>query len=441
MWGARSRLIVDVRTAAERFRSSLFFFPVMFVIVAVALAGVMLWVDGRIDDTDLPAWLRTTESNAQVVLGTVAGATITVSGIAFSLTLVSVQLASSQLSPRVMRHFLRDRFQQSVMGLTVGTFAYCLIVLRATTVAVAGDRPVIPHLAVGAAVVLGVATVIGILAFIDHGARAVQAGRLIGRISDETRAVHAELVRRGVAAVEGDASLPAEPGFTVTAPEDGWVQQVSEDALFASIGDGVVVRLDVHVGSYVTPDGAVATVWPEPADAAATADRVLNAVAIGNERTMQEDVEFGIRQMVDVGLRALSPAVNDPSTAYEAIVHLAGVVGDILCHDLPPRAVRGPGDRRIVRPFELSHEALLGRAFDQLRIAAADQPHVCVALAKALGRIHDRVLVCAPERAHLVRAEARLVLETAAAASPLPRDLTLVRQGAAFAIRGSSPPG
>jgi len=155
----------------ERIRVSLFFVPMVAVVISIVGAGVTIWIDSRLDlqGADLPLGVTSTVASARAVLSTVAGATMTFAAIAFSISLLIIQQASSQFSPRVVHTLFRDPFNKRVMGLVMGTFTYCLVVLRSVrSLGESGGDVVIPNLSVAMAVLPGIATVISIAAFLNH---------------------------------------------------------------------------------------------------------------------------------------------------------------------------------------------------------------------------------------------------------------------------------
>ena len=173
----------------ERLRSSLFFVPMLAVIAAAVLGVASLAVDRHVDTTlaDLPLGFTSTVESARTLLGVIAGATISFAGIAFSVSLLIIQLASSQYSPRVVHTLFRDPFNKRVMALVVGTFTYCVVVLRSVRSALEqGGEPVIPNISVAIAVVLGIATILAIVAFINHSAHAMDVSEILERIRRET---------------------------------------------------------------------------------------------------------------------------------------------------------------------------------------------------------------------------------------------------------------
>ena len=170
----------------EKMKASLFLVPMASVVAAIVFGQLSVYVDSRLDrgSTDLAFGLSSTVDSARAVLTTIAGATITFAGIAFSVSLLIIQLGSSQYSPRVIHTLFRDPFNRRVMGLVVGTFTYCLIVLRSVRSALEeSGSPVIPNLSVTIAVLLGIAAILAIVAFINHSAHTMD----ISEISNGSR--------------------------------------------------------------------------------------------------------------------------------------------------------------------------------------------------------------------------------------------------------------
>jgi uncharacterized membrane protein len=363
----------------------------------------------------------------------VAGATITFAGVAFSVSLLMIQLASSQFSPRVLYGFFRDPFSKRVMGVSIGTFTYCLLVLRAVrTEAEPGGTAVVPTVSVLVAVVLGVIAVLAVIAFINHSAHSMEVGEIIRRI---TEATHEQIVRlcpergkgkKGV--IEGP--LPDEESVTVESAKSGWVQHVDTSSLIELVRPGGIVRMDRGPGEFITTGTPVCTVWL-PAHPDKLAKQARAAVGIGRSRTMQQDIAFGFRQIVDIALRALSPGINDPTTAVEAIVHLGPILRTLMLRDLPPRVRSDADGRRVVRPQDLDHADFVELAFAQIRMAAASMPFVSESIIETLGMLVSEVEEAGLEqRAEPLRKQAELVLEGCARASMFEDDVAHLRRTA-----------
>ncbi|WP_199582731.1 DUF2254 domain-containing protein [Blastococcus sp. TF02-09] len=334
-------------------------------------------------DGTVPGTLAMSSNTATWLLSTVAGAMITTAGVVFSLTVVSLQLASSQFSPRVMRSFVRDRLSQVVIGLLIATFVYCVLTLR--SISADPDAPA-PRVTLTVAVALTVATVLLIVAHLDHLARGLQVGHVVHSIATEGQAVIAEKQRVGLSAEKAPEGSAAEAGATLTvhAPRDGWVTQAPGDRMLAALPPHTTARLETRIGAYIHEGEPLVTVWPAPADAGATTRRLASTVTVADNRTMQYDVDFAIRQLVDIGLRALSSAINDPTTAVEVTLRIGGLLRRLLLSDLPPVATAGPAGRVLLRPWDLSHDDYIAHSFDQLRQTSVTQPHVVTALLRVL---------------------------------------------------------
>jgi uncharacterized membrane protein len=386
MRGRPPALRLALSAGAYRFRESLFLLPLLLVAAGIALALLTAAIDRTLGAGPLPMTLGMSSNAAIWLLSTVAGATITTVGVVFSLTVVSLQLASSQFSPRVMRSFVRDRVSQVVIGMLVSTFVYCVLTLPSIS-GEASDPA--PRVSLTVAVVLTVVTVVLIIAHLDHLARRLQVGHVARDIAAEGDAVIDAMVR--VARTERRAETPdleqapvPRDVLVVEARADGWVSQVDTNGLLAAVPPGTTVRLETRVGAYIHRGEPLVLVWPRPEDAGAVAGRIGGEIVVSDARTMQQDVDFAIRQLVDIGLRALSSAINDPSTAVEVILRLGSLLRRLLLVPVRPRAVEREGGRVLVRPWELDQEEYVAHAFDQLRQAAPSQPQVAAALLRVL---------------------------------------------------------
>jgi uncharacterized membrane protein len=428
-------MLVKVRAGLEAFRSSLFFVPLLFVLIAAAMAQITLAIDSGLDGEDLPDTLRTTVDSARNLLGTLATATITVAGVAFSISLLVVQLASTQYSPRVLQTFYRDGFTKRTIGIVVGVFTYSLLVLRVVRGPINdnGDD-VIPYLSVVVALVLGVVAILAILAFINHSAHTMAADEIIRRIAADTRSqieVMTPDPEEGAAAAMPELPDPPDDAFIVTATRDGWVQQLEPDDLLDAVPEGGTVLLHVRPGSFVPEGLPLCTLWPGPDDEERREEvrrEVWEAIRQGAARTLYQDVEFGIRQLVDVALRALSPSENDPTTAEQVIEHLAAVMKDLLSRDLPPRYHEDDDRRQLFRLADPAHQDHVDVAYDQIRRVAASHPSVIMTLLRSLGpvvRFLDQAGL--PRRAEMLRRKAVEAVRELEQQELLPEDAEAVR--------------
>ncbi|MEO6126152.1 MAG: DUF2254 domain-containing protein [Ilumatobacteraceae bacterium] len=421
---------------AERLRSSLFFVPMITVFFAAALGFVSLAVDRNIDTSlsNFPLGFTSTVESARTLLGVIAGATISFAGIAFSVSLLIIQLASSQFSPRVVHTLFRDPYNKRVMALVVGTFTYCVVVLRSVRSALDPDGdPVIPNLSVAMAVVFGIATILAIVAFINHSAHSMDVSEILERIRREAT----EQIRDEWTPADPSADRRQLPEMTGTAPStvirvdrSGWVQQIDINALLACAPEGATLTVETYAGRYAIEGTRFCSVSPPVSDEEReTIERaVLAAVSIGDTRTMQQDVSYGLRQLVDVGVKALSPGINDPTTAQDAIFHTGAVLSELLRND-PPAAVRTKHSKTIVMAEQPTHDQLIQLAFDETRRAGAGQPTVCEYLLVSIASLIETLEAASlGERTTELRRQARLVTEGCGKTELLDEDVEIVRR-------------
>jgi uncharacterized membrane protein len=219
---ARPPLPMRTAAAAYRFRESLFALPALLVVAGIGAAEAAGAVDRAVGERAVPLTLTMPSTTATWLLSTVAGATITTAGVVFSLTVVSLQLASSQFSPRVMRSFICDRLSQVVIGLLIATFVYCVLILRRVDGDATGPAP---RISLTVAVVLTVVTVLLIVAHLNHLAHGLQVGEVVRRISEEGQHVlRASQQDTGTEQPAAARTAPAGgPVLTVPAPRNGWI--------------------------------------------------------------------------------------------------------------------------------------------------------------------------------------------------------------------------
>ncbi len=430
---------------AERFRASLFLVPLIAVAVAVAIAVavVSLVIDRRIDSgsTQLPLGLTSTVDSARALLSTVAGATITFAAIAFSISVLIIQQASGQYSPRIVHTLFRDPFNKRVMGLVVGTFTYCLIVLRSVRTALERSGvPIIPNVSVAIALVLGVITILAIVAFINHSAHSMDIIEILARVEREVIA----LIRREWS-ISTTGTIASEPirvalqsAYAINFDRSGWIQQIDPNALLRCVPDGATMFVEAYPGRYAIEGTPLCKLSSVTDDIDTIERHVRGAIVTGSTRTMQEDVSFGIRQLADVALKALSPGINDPTTAQDAIFHTVAVLAEALRRDPPPRERRDDKGHRLVIVQQPTHDDLVRLAFDETRRAAAAQPTVCVYLLEALELLKSTLESAGlTARLSVIAEQARLVVAGCDATDILPADRQTVRD--AYAKRFTQP--
>lgn len=409
-----------LRRVSDAVRSNFFVLPAVAVVVAFIGARLAVGVD-------VGSWVGdATVDSARAVLSTVAAATITFASIAFAVSLLIMQQGSAQFSPRVIPGLTRDPFNRRVIAFVVGTFTYCLVVLQRVRAPLTDDgEAVIPSFAAWLGLLLGLGAVLAVVGAIHHTAQQMDVSKILNAIVVE--ATRTPVTNADLTATDRTDPPPGLPSTVVRFDNSGWVRQIDVNALLATVPAGGTIRLETIAGRYAIPLTIVATIWPAvpPANVDDIGGRIRNAVTLGPTRTMIEDASYGVRQLVDVGLKALSPGINDPTTAQDAIFHLGTLLVRLLTSPVPPSAYEGRDNRRLLMPQALTDRELARLAIGELRLAAADKPTVCIYL---IEMIADVVEAIGPNgRDKDLRHQAALLVEDAAHAGMPDHELHSLR--------------
>jgi uncharacterized membrane protein len=409
----------------SRVRDSLWFIPAAVTLLTTALAIAAVGVDRLewLNPLMEAHWaLHSGPEGARVVLSTIAASLMTVTGVVFSITIVALQLASTQFSPRVLGEFLADRGIQFVLGIFIGTFTYALIVLRAVRSDDGGTEVFVPSFAVSLSMLLVIVSIGALIFMINHAARAIQVAVIMGRVRrytmDDIEAAFPEPVGEPAQGVQAEPTVPDTPPATIEARKAGYLQMVDEDALFAGAeGRRITIRMEPHVGDFVHSGEVMVSVWPPSAADDELRQSVLRAFVIGSERTPEQDVEYGFIELSDIAVKALSPGINDPSTAMSCIDWLGELLVVLGNRAVPQRVRTGEdGELRFIsrRP---SFDRAVGLAFDQIRHYGVSNPSLARKLLNTIGRVaalvpEDRREPLM-EQAEAIRREAQHAVENA----------------------------
>ncbi|HUG07942.1 MAG TPA: DUF2254 domain-containing protein [Acidimicrobiia bacterium] len=405
-----SRLIVKAR-------DSLYAIPTLMVVGCAGLALAAVYLDARFGDTlaEWPVILGATVAGGRAIASAVAGATITVAAIVFSITALTTQMASTQYSPRAVGEFFEDPFQQSIIGLVVGTFTYSLVLLASLGSALLDGSRATPSLAVSICIALGVASAIGIVAYINHSLRRMQIDSVVRRIaSSSIEAIERHMNERGNDGTIVEGRPPESESRRLKSNRGGWVVTIDEQAILEALPPGSTAKVDVRIGEAVSVNDRIMTIWPDPGESWSGFDHLRRAIVTAHERSIELDPTFGLRQLVDIALKALSPGVNDPTTAVDVIHHLKTPVRTVLLSDAPQRVFAGPDDRRVFLAGLPGRSDYVHVAFSEIRLAAQHQPYVLAALIEVLGDLEEDLAEAdLEERQGAVMEELRLTIETA----------------------------
>jgi uncharacterized membrane protein len=260
-----------------------------------------------------------------------------------------------------------------------------------------------------------------IVAFIDHNAHMMDVSEILDGISSSTcDRVEQSWAPRPDPATPERSSPPTAQGFRIEGDRDGWVQQVDSSALLAALEPGGTVQIHSPSGHFAVAGATLCTLWPVPEDRDTVRATVRAAIQIGPSRTLQQDMTFGLRQLADVALRALSPGVNDPTTAQDSMFHLVVVLRTMLDRMPLPSVTEGDDGRRVLTSVT-EPEELLDLAFSEIRASAGDQPKVYLDLLEALSMLQDAMAEY-PEASAAIVLQADAVVAQSRTADLLERD-------------------
>lgn len=374
-------------------RSSFWFIPLLMVTGSIVLAAALIEVDSDGSARWMNQWPRlfgTGAEGARQMLATLAGSMMSVMGITFSMTLLALALASGQYTSRILRNFMRSSVTQFTLGTFAGIFVYCLIVLRTIR---GGETEFVPSLAVFFAFILALSGVVVLIYFIHHIASSIQASNIIASVAQETiefvDRLFPEKPNHGSGEDEDQdqvlRSLDERTWYAVPAEHSGYLQSVDNDALLRLARDGkTVVRMEHGVGAFVVQNTALVSLALTSPPDQETISALNGAYSISRHRTIEQDPAFGIRQIVDMALKALSPGVNDTSTAVMCVDHLSSILARLACRPFP-LSHRYEAETLRVIAIVPTFEGLLAKAFDQIRGSAAGNVAV---MARMLGAVH-----------------------------------------------------
>jgi len=411
-------------------RSSLWFLPSLIVAASVVLAVVLIETDSNGIDRWLAQWPRlfgAGAAGARGMLSTIAGSMMSVVGVTFSMTLVALAMASSQYTSRILRNFMSSRATQAVLGVFAGIFTYCLIVLR--TIRGGDEGAFVPNLAVFFGFVLAVGGVGVLIFFIHHVASSIQASSIIASVADETVRAIERLFPKHLGHGPGEADDDPSPhdltGWkwqAVLAGQSGYIQHVDNAALLRLAREHkTVVRMERGIGEFVVQNTALVSLALEAPPDPETTAALQAAFSLSRYRTLEQDAAFGIRQLVDIALRALSPGINDTTTAVTCVDYLTTILARLAPQQIPASLRYEDGELRVIA-IGPSFQSLLADAFDQIRESAKGNLAIMLRMLAALQTIAS--LTANPRRRQALEEQVECIAELAKRTIESPHDRT-----------------
>lgn len=404
-------------------RSSLWFVPMLMGALAVALAILLVRNGEGLPDSVTEFWLIYSgdADSARELLSSLLSGMISMTSLVVSITMVVLTLAAGQIGPRLIRTFIQDRVTQAVLGLFLADILYLLVVFRTIGGLKSGG---VPHLAVTVGTALTTLCLFVLLYYIHRLARSIIYDNVVQVVARELHHSAERLLP------ETSSVCPDPPPETASAwmalDSDGYIQEIDTDALVEALRcAGAIVRLHVRPGHYVMQRGEHVAIEPAEACTPELVKAVRGAFIIGSERTPTQDLEFGIRQLVEMSTRALSPGINDVFTALAVIDSLSSSVGHIFQRGLePPVLCDGEGRIRVVRNVT-DYEGVVGAAFDQIRQAGVSNAPVLIRLTDAIARLAPYVRV--EEQKRPLLEQVAMILSVADDSVPMARDRDILK--------------
>lgn len=377
----------------DRIRTSLWFRPAGWVLLFGALAFVLTAIDnqtgGVYTDAGIPWYFRGGPDGARTILSIIGSGVLTVTSLTFSIIMVAVVQTANAYSPRILNDYLAEPAHQHVLGILVGTFLYTLLVLW--DVRSIEDGVHVPSLSVTFAIILSLVSVGAFIFFIHYVSHSISVGNIVSLIVDESEesleTVFPETLGEGWRG-DGDPRVPDGEPATLAADGSGYVTYIDGDRLLAAAAEhDIVVHLEKTIGDYVFHDVPLATVTPAEVLDEDLNERLHDAFQLGKERELRQNFLYGVRQLTDIAVRALSPGINDPSTAEQCIDALVNLIGKLARHTpVSPYRCDDEGNVRIVvRSVTLAE--VLQKSFGKMRAYASGDPTTLERLIRACGEL------------------------------------------------------
>jgi uncharacterized membrane protein len=325
---------------------------------------------------------------AQVILAGIASSIMTVVSIVFAILLMTLTLASMQFSPRIIVSFAKDRVTQWTLGIFLGTFSYCMAALPTAR---SLPHPFAPVFTVFGAMMLALACVAWLLYFIHHISQAISVSHIVDRIASETEATIDDVMpqpRGNHISLESKLAELSTWDIPLLSEASGYIRFIDTGRLVTlAKSNHVKIRAVRRVGQFIPAGTPLLMAYRGNRLSPESRREILDVFDLGPSRTLQQDVEFGVLQIVDIALKAISPAVNDPTTAVTCVDQLSRILIRFASRELPASVLYDPpGIARASIPW-IGFDGLLKSAFEQIRLYSKSDVAVSLRMLRALGDI------------------------------------------------------
>ncbi|MBP8251959.1 MAG: DUF2254 domain-containing protein [Herpetosiphon sp.] len=384
---------IELAENLYKLNTSLWFRPTIMTITSGILAFVTVEIDKRIGFSSV-GMLASGVDDARAILSSITSSMLTVTTVTFSIMMVALVLASQQFSPRIIRNVMRDTPSQYVLGAFIGTFVYSLLVLGRVTNT--ENLRFVPIISLATSIIMTMIAIAAFIYFIHHIAETIQAHELIAQAGDRTLEVmkrhYPERLGVGIT-VDQAPELPATEPVIICSRKGGYVQAIDPVMLLRLAQDhDLVIEMLRTVGDFVPKGNPLMRMWERQSEPSPLFFREHHAIfedvfELGRERTLFDDVLFGLRQMVDIALKAISPAINDPNTASNAIDHIGNVLVQATRHPDPLRyRVDDQGILRVI-VASATFSDMLNTSLNQIRHYSSAEPTITSRLLNMLNEV------------------------------------------------------
>lgn len=366
-----------------------------------------------------PRFFGVSADGSRTLLSTVATAVASIAGVTFSITIVALSLAANQYTSRVLRNFMRDRSNQVVLGGLVSIFIYCLIVLRTVQGEDSQGDTFIPAVAVVVAILLGFAGMGLFIFFIHHVAMAIQVTSILKSVTTETLCAFRNLFpedigdeQEEITGTDAELKLLRDRRWeAIAASETGYIQTLDSESLMKfAAKHRVIVKVERHIGEYVIAGTSLFSTSGAGPMSPAQVKKLNKLVTVAAYRTLEQDPEYGVRLIVDIALKALSPSVNDPTTAGNCVDALSAVLHCLTHRRIPSPFRYGQGELRVIA-FGPQFESIVDRMFHEIRQNIGQSVAIVIRLFNAIERAAQHPMIAARKRVLLKHV--RLIAEQA----------------------------
>ncbi len=385
---------VTIRSMWEHIRTSFWFVPTLMTLGAIVLSIITLLVDRELIILESPVswWIYSGGADgARSILAAISGSMITVTSVVFSITIVTLTLASGQFGSRVLRNFMRDTGNQVTLGTFIATFIYSLLILR--SVRGNGENEFIPYMSVTVGVILVFFSVGVLIYFIHHVSSNIQAESIINKIYDETsEAVESQFSEEEENKFESwksaEPDLPEsfyDEAYTLKAAESNYLQMIKYDeVLKLAETDNLIVEILHKPGDFITKGSHIMQVWPPQKVDGLLDDKLNDTLILGIHQNLTQNAEYGFRQLVEVAVRALSPGINDPFTAINCIDRLGAILSTLTHRHFPSPYHYSEEGKLLMIQKQSTFEGYVDTAFNQIRQNSLSTPVVMTKLMEVI---------------------------------------------------------